>query len=170
MCYLFFVCLLWNSVLQWTHLGIIVAFQTVTYLSRSFFHAPLQNSLSFPKVLPISVHELWELMWSLCCFSAVSYRCLYRRTSSLSLFSNWYIRFVVFRAPSYKFWLVHNYAPRRAAFSWHFDECFITYWALLLASTTDAYDTERHFLAKLILHFKIAKSILTVVSPNESDL
>jgi len=31
----------------------------------------------------------------LCCFSAVSYRCLYRRTSSLSLFSNWSIWFVV---------------------------------------------------------------------------
>ena len=37
---------LWNSVLQWTHLVIIVAFLAFTYLSRS-----LQNSLSFPKVL-----------------------------------------------------------------------------------------------------------------------
>ena len=59
------------------HLGIIVAFQAFTHLSHS-----LQNSLSFAKVLPI-------------CFSAVLYRCLYRRTSSLSLFSNWSIRFVV---------------------------------------------------------------------------
>ena len=32
--------------------------------------------------------------WSLCCYSAVSYRCLYRRTSVLSLDSNWSILFV----------------------------------------------------------------------------
>ena len=78
LCYLLFVCLLWNSVLQWTHLGITVAFQAFTYLSHSFFQALLQNSLPLsPKFYqsPTTSYESWRGPYAVS-VQLLLYRCL----------------------------------------------------------------------------------------------
>ena len=67
-----------------------------------------------PKVLPISVHKLWELTWSFCCFSAVSYRWPVRTHFLAEPVFEWVYLVCRFpRTPSYKFCLVHDYALHR---------------------------------------------------------